>query len=220
MPTKGVVSSRRVPVVSREEEEEREAVCWLVTALHVPPSDVEDIVQEVLIAAHRSAHRVVVLEGSTPAAARMAWLRGITLRKVANYRRKRAIHSALELRADVPSGDWHGRATSPSAEDLAGAQATIAMLHECLARLQAEAPAMHAVIVAYELEEMSMADVAALLGISINTAWNRLRLGRQALRAQLAAAAKAPPPGAQRPRTSSAPGAQPRRRPPGSRASS
>ena len=39
------------------------------------------------------------------------------------------------------------------------------------------------VIVAYELEGVPMVDIARALGIPVNTAWNRLRLGREDLRA-------------------------------------
>ena len=40
-----------------------------------------------------------------------------------------------------------------------------------------------AVVVAYELERVAMAEVAAAQRIPLNTAWNRLRLGREDLRA-------------------------------------
>jgi RNA polymerase sigma-70 factor (ECF subfamily) len=44
-------------------------------------------------------------------------------------------------------------------------------------------PRRRAVVVAYELEGVPMAEVAAAEKIPVNTAWNRLRLGRQDLRA-------------------------------------
>jgi RNA polymerase sigma-70 factor, ECF subfamily len=44
-------------------------------------------------------------------------------------------------------------------------------------------PLRRAVVVAYELEGVSMAEVAASFSIPVNTAWNRLRLGREDLRA-------------------------------------
>lgn len=44
-------------------------------------------------------------------------------------------------------------------------------------------PGRRGVLVAYVLEEMPMAEVAAALRIPVNTAWNRLRLAREELRA-------------------------------------
>lgn len=56
----------------------------------------------------------------------------------------------------------------------------LSLLFELLSALEASC---RAVVVAYELEEMEMVDVAATLGIPVNTAWNRLRRGRADLRA-------------------------------------
>jgi hypothetical protein len=54
------------------------------------------------------------------------------------------------------------------------------LLHALLATLE---PRRRAVIVAYELEGIAMQDVAARMSISVNTAWNLLRLAREDLRA-------------------------------------
>ena len=43
-------------------------------------------------------------------------------------------------------------------------------------------PERRDVVVAYEVEGMPMSDVARAQGIPLNTAWNRLRLGREDLR--------------------------------------
>lgn len=44
-------------------------------------------------------------------------------------------------------------------------------------------PERRALVMAFELDKLPMTDAAALFGISLNTAWNRLRLGREDLRA-------------------------------------
>ena len=43
-------------------------------------------------------------------------------------------------------------------------------------------PERRQVVVAYEIEGMAMSDIARAYGVSLNTAWNRLRLGREDLR--------------------------------------
>lgn len=63
-----------------------------------------------------------------------------------------------------------------------------ALLATLLARLE---PRRRAVVMAYELEGVAMVDVAAAQGIPLNTAWNRLRLGREDLRAAARRAANA-----------------------------
>lgn len=189
MRTNGTTRPRLTPAVSREEHEERRLVHKLVSGSRVPPDEVEDVVQEVMIAAARSAGRFLVPEGSTREGARAAWLRGIVARCVRFHRRVRGRRSRLDLRPDVPSGDWHGIAASPCAETLALARTSVVILNDGLALLREAAPAEHAVVLAYELEELPMDEVATLFGIRLNTAWNRLRRGRAVLRAHFQRAA-------------------------------
>ena len=71
-------------------------------------------------------------------------------------------------------------ATSETAEDAMVAAERAALLSALLARLE---PRRRAVVVAYELDGLAMVEVAAAQRIPLNTAWNRLRLGREDLRA-------------------------------------
>jgi DNA-directed RNA polymerase specialized sigma24 family protein len=183
MRTNGDMPSHRAPVVSRAQQDERRLIRNVVSAQHVAHSDVEDIVQEVMIAAAGSAHTFSVPQGWTLPRARSAWLRAIALRSVARYWRRRMRDDRLDFRADVPSGNWHGPGFAPSAEALALARTAIVRLHDGLSLLRESAPAVHAVVAAHDLDELPIGRVAALLGITESTAWNRLHLGRQALRA-------------------------------------
>lgn len=189
MRTDGSTGPRLTPAVSREEHDERRFVHKLVSGSRVLADDVEDVVQEVMIAAERSAGRFLVPEGSTREGARAAWLRGIVARCVSHHWRGRGRRSRLDLRPDVPSGDWHGIAVSPGEEALALARTPVVILNDGLALLRQAAPDDHAVVLAYELDELPMNEVAALLGIRMNTAWSRLRRGRAALRAHFQRAA-------------------------------
>lgn len=194
MRTEGEVPPRCSPAVSREQRRERRSIERLVSNLNVPRRDVDDVVQEVMIAAVRAERRFSVPEGADREEARSAWLGGITFRCVANYWRKRARHADLHFQPDVPSGNWHGPASSPSAEALALSRTALVVLLEALSLLQRTAPATHAVVVAHDLDEVPIPEVAAQLGINIHTAWNRLRLGREALRAHFRRSAMEEPP--------------------------
>lgn len=71
-------------------------------------------------------------------------------------------------------------ATSETAEDAMVAAERAALLSALLDRLE---PHRRAAVVAYELDGLAMVEVAAAQRIPLNTAWNRLRLGREDLRA-------------------------------------
>lgn len=175
----------RQRTVSREEKKARRHARRVVATFGVPPGDVDDLVQEVMFAASRSTHLFSVPVGRTEAAARSAWLRKITARRVARYRWRRALDSCVELRPDVPSGDWLGRRTAPSPEVLLLRYALFTILHEGLAQLRRTAPEQHAVLVAHVLEERPMRRIAGDLGLSVPVAWNRLHRAKAALRAHL-----------------------------------
>lgn len=175
--------SRRAALA--EERATRRYVREVVARMRVAERDLDDVVQEVMFAAARAAHRFRVPEGCTAEEARRAWLRGIAERRVAYHRRQQARLRKLELRAEPPGGDWHGPGAAPDAESVALARAGVVALEEGLAALLETAPALHAVVVAHALEERPMERVAADAGVRVNTAWNRLRLGKKALRALL-----------------------------------
>ncbi|MEZ4297004.1 MAG: hypothetical protein R3B70_18710 [Polyangiaceae bacterium] len=170
----------------------------IAEALRVPSRDLDDVVQESLIAATTAIHRFTVPDGKPEEQARRSWLRGIVLRQVANYWRVRGrqptLRGELEHPSSSPRSTARRRALSgpratdesllaPCAEALALARTPVVLLYDSLGELERQAPAVHAVVVAYWLEETPMSEVALNLGISVNTAWNRLRLGRAVLRA-------------------------------------
>src|SRR5262249_46586642 len=109
---------------------------------------------------------------SSPDTAVRGWLFGICERQAASHRRaelKRGevLHANDEL--DLPQ-------TAPTAEERLIDQERRALLMQLLASV---GPQRRAVVIAYELEGIAMADVAAALSIPVNTAWNRLRLARR-----------------------------------------
>jgi RNA polymerase sigma-70 factor (ECF subfamily) len=145
--------------------------------LGVPQRDLQDVVQEVWRAVARGLPAFDPSLAAKPEGAVTGWLFGICERQAKNqrrtrYRRAEALRDTSELDGiDSPS---------PSPEDRYMACERTARLYDVLETIE---PARRAVIVAYELEGMAMADVAVTLGIRINTAWNRLRLARADIRA-------------------------------------
>jgi RNA polymerase sigma factor (sigma-70 family) len=156
--------------------------------LGIRPDDLEDILQEVLRAVARGLPAFDPARAARPEGALSGWLFAICERQAANHRR--ASCRRAEVLRDTDELDKLGCAMPTCEESF--------LFHERRARLQALLdglePQRRAVIVAYELDGVPMADVASMLGIPVNTAWNRLRLAREDIRAgwEQAAAAGAP----------------------------
>lgn len=144
-----------------------------VAAHGIPPGDIDDVAQEVVISMSEAEPRLVIPPGRRPAEVRRAVLRTIVRRRVANYWQARA-GRPTELHAD----DELAFGTFPSAEEEAVALGRLLELEDALAELEHTRPDAHAVLVAYELDGEAMGRLAGRLGIPENTAWTRLREGR------------------------------------------
>lgn len=129
--------------------------------LGVPPSAIEDAVQDVFLTAHQ---RLVAFEGRS---SELTWLLGIAVRVAANARRK------IRRLVVVPDG------VSTTTPEMALEQRQrLATLERVLAQLRTE---QREVVVLIDLEGLSAPEVAALLEVKVNTVYSRLRLGRAAL---------------------------------------
>lgn len=148
------------------------AFAWRVLARHgVADGDLPDLCQEVFVVVHRS---LAQFEGRSRL---RTWLYGIC-RNVASNHRRRAV-----VRREVPSDSL------PEPEpDLSQAGDPLAALSqkESLARLEQQLAALTAeqreVFVLYEIEELSMREVAEALECSQNTAYSRLYAAREQIR--------------------------------------
>ncbi len=143
--------------------------------LGVAARDLPDVEQEVFRGAARGLSAFDPALAANPEHALRGWLFGICERQAASHRRAAAKRGEV-LRAPE---DLDG-ATAETAEDAMLAGEREALLSALLARLE---PRRRAVVVAYELDGLAMVEVAAAQRIPLNTAWNRLRLGREDLRA-------------------------------------
>lgn len=136
--------------------------------LGVPRKDLSDASQEVFLVVYR---KLGDFEGRSSV---KTWIYGISVRVASAWRRK-ASHLREEMRPDAPE-----QATHPSQDgDLERRQARERLM-QALALLDDE---KRAVFVLYELEELSMPQVAESLGCPLTTAYSRLHAARKAVRA-------------------------------------
>lgn len=110
-----------------------------------------------------------------------AWFWSLGLRLAARYHR-RMHRRPLEFRDPVEVADM---LATPSAEALVTARAELARFDAAFAELTAQHPDFAAIVEAYHLNGEQVREAAERLGVNPNTAHNRLRLGRNALRAAL-----------------------------------
>jgi RNA polymerase sigma-70 factor (ECF subfamily) len=134
-----------------------------VGRLGVDRSAVDDVVQEVFLAAYR---RLETYDGRAPP---RAWLFGIALNVVRMARRGESRH---RRRVEAVQRD------APEPTDSTHHHAALDQLGQLLAALDDD---QRTVVILIEIEDMSPRDVAAGLGISVNTVYSRLRLARARL---------------------------------------
>jgi RNA polymerase sigma-70 factor, ECF subfamily len=138
---------------------------WRIVArLGVPAADVPDVCQDVFVTVYR---KLATFDGRAPF---RSWLYGICARTASEYRRR--VRTRKETAADtiaehqiLPSQDEH----------IARAQAR-ARLQSALDELDEE---KRAVFVLYELEELSMKEIAEVLQCPLQTAYSRLHAARK-----------------------------------------
>jgi len=125
----------------------------------VAATDVEDQTQEVFLTAHR---RLDQWDGRQP----LPWLYGIARRCAAAYRRKAHRHHEYSFET-LPEGEG-GHDSSGRAE--------LALLNRILQSLDEN---KRAVFILYEIEEMSMSEVAEAVQCPLQTAYSCLYAARR-----------------------------------------
>lgn len=140
---------------------------WRVLGrLGVAHSDVADVCQEVFLIVYR---RLADYDGRVPV---QAWIYGICLRQAADYRRR--VRRRREL-----VGETLPQASAPAVQDRE------LELRQARVRLQAALETLEAskrdVFVLYELEELSMSEVARIVECPLQTAYSRLHAARKAV---------------------------------------
>jgi RNA polymerase sigma-70 factor (ECF subfamily) len=147
------------------------SVLRMLRRVGVPTADMEDVCQEVFVVLHERWHD---FRGDSSL---RTWIYGIALRKAAGHRRLKHVRDAVLL-----SEELHLPAAQP--EQHSGIERSQA--RTLLASLLGELPdAQREVFVLYELEKLTMHEIAALQEVPLHTAYSRLYAARE----QLAAAA-------------------------------
>lgn len=158
----------------REVFDEHASYIWRTFRhLGMPEADVEDLCQEVFVVVHR---KLGEFEGRSSL---KTWLYGICLRVAADHRRRAHVRNE--------------RAQADPAEHLAAAgelqpdvrAETRAQLQALLATLDED---KRTVLVLYELEGLTMKEVAEAIGCPLQTAYSRLHAARERVVAALSAA--------------------------------
>jgi len=146
-------------------EQHFELVWRTLRRLGVSSVAVDDALQDVFVVVHR---RLAQFEQRSSL---RTWIFGITLRVASDYvRRGRRQENALPL-----EGDLRDDAAPDPLEQRARREA-VALLYAALGELD---PEKRAVFVLAELEEMTVAEVAAALGANVNTVSSRVKAARR-----------------------------------------
>lgn len=155
--------------------EHSKLVYRLIVRLVGSGPDVEDLMQDVMVAAVASAER------REPDTDMTAWIYGITLNVCRNYLRRRRYRRLLFWRYQNLAVDG-GLASEASPPSRVEAQEEADAVHAAVQRLKA--PQREAVILHY-WEDLSVAQVAAASGVPVGTVKSRLHHARRKLRRML-----------------------------------
>lgn len=148
---------------------EHAAFVWrALRRLGVPEADVEDVAQEVFVVVHR---KLGEFEGRSTL---RTWLYGICVRTASDYRRRARVRH--EIVTDEPPEQT---ASAPQLDDVARRQAR-ALLDRILDALDED---KRAVFVLYEIEQVTMNEVAQAVGCPVQTAYSRLHAARREVEA-------------------------------------
>ena len=134
--------------------------------LGVPPSDLEDLTHETFVVAFR---RLDSFDSSRPL---RPWLFGIAAKVAGHHRRWRL--RRREVAGDLPELAEAG----PGPHEALDQAQRRALLLRALARIKLE---RRAVLILHEIDGVAIPEVARALGLELNTAYSRLRIGRAEL---------------------------------------
>ena len=148
----------------REVFDEYARFVWrTVRHLGVREADIEDVCQEVFLTVHR---KLADFEGRS---ALRTWLYGICLRTASDYRRRAHVRREFAVEDPAP------RAQAPEQHAEVERQQARQRLAAILEQLDDD---KRAVFVLYEIEEMSMKEVAKIVDCPLQTAYSRLHAAR------------------------------------------
>ena len=131
--------------------------------------DLEDLCHDVFVVLYRGFGRVA--DGYDPSRPLRPWLFGVAFRLASDYRRR--MSHRLEVPAEPSAHDRADGAESP--HELVERRETRARVQRALDSVEL---ARRAVLVMHDLDGHPMPEIAAALGVPLNTCYSRLRLAR------------------------------------------
>ena len=145
-------------------EEHFDYVWSSLRRLDVPPSDLEDQVQEVFLRVHAK------LGDYDPQRPLRPWIFGFAFRVASDYRRL-ARHRFEIIGAEIEVVE-----PSAAADDRMAASEERAFVEAALLSVSLE---RRAVLLMHDVDDVPVPTIAATLGIPVNTAYSRLRVARE-----------------------------------------
>jgi len=165
---------RRTSTVQALYEEHARFVWLTLQRMGVQSADLEDVAHDVFVVVHR---RLDTFDATSRVT---TWLFGICMRTAANYRRRRdrsPYEAAMRARASDDA------AAQISADEMLLRREESVLAEQVVAQLSLE---KRAVFVMFEIESLSCAEIAELMGIPVGTVYSRLHSARQQLEGILA----------------------------------
>ncbi|GAC1299481.1 MAG: hypothetical protein NVSMB1_26200 [Polyangiales bacterium] len=140
--------------------------------LGVPASEADDVTQQVFLTASKKLADIV------PEAER-SFLFNTAIYTASNARRSHARRREVGIEPEQGAELFD---PSPLPDELADRQKALAMADEILASMPLE---LRAVLILFEVEEMSTPEIASMLSIPVGTAASRLRRAREDVQERL-----------------------------------
>jgi RNA polymerase sigma-70 factor (ECF subfamily) len=161
-----------IPGTFREIFEAHARFVWRsLLGFGVAESDVADASQQVFLVLHQKLGQIV------PGCSLRTFAYGICLRVAADYRGR------AHARHERPCSALPEPVVEPSQEGAVSRRQALRRLREALDRLE---PAKREVFVLYEIEELTMKEVAGVVGCPLQTAYSRLHAARKEISTLLA----------------------------------
>lgn len=156
-----------------------EVLLRVAMTMTTQPVDAEDLVQDTLLRAWRSLD---TFDGTHP----RAWLLTILRHTHINRHRRRRPHLLDDPDRTTERGDDDAQ---PSAEEIVVGRTFTAVVDAALAALPDE---FRATVLLVDVDQLTYAEAAAVLGVAEGTVMSRLHRARKRIRDRLAAAELAP----------------------------
>jgi RNA polymerase sigma-70 factor (ECF subfamily) len=157
-----------IEVEARGAWRELEAKLRPYVSRRVPPSDVDDVVQETFVRVYRGLPKLTAEERFG------AWVYRVAGSAIMDHLRRRGRHPLTHATAEAETADAHGAASDDGPEP---------DLSECVASFVARLPSPYREAVTLtELQGLSQKEAADMVGVTLSGMKSRVQRGRERIR--------------------------------------